>query len=58
MFTFEYRTGYYIHGYVDKPECKAQYSPSGYGYEWLKNCKSLHAAKIAITKHIKESNHV
>lgn len=58
MWTFEYRTGYYIHGYIDKPECQAQYSPSGHGCEWLKHCKSLHAAKIAITKHIKGSNNV
>lgn len=55
MWTFEYRTGYYIHGCVNKLECQAQHSPTGYGYEWLKNCKSLHAAKIAITKHIKEN---
>lgn len=47
--------GYYIQGYFAQPECIALYSPTGYGYEWRKECKSLHAAKLAITKHIKES---
>jgi hypothetical protein len=45
--------GYYINGYCDKGTCEVLYSPSGYGYEWRKVCKSLHAAKLAISKHIK-----
>lgn len=53
MWTIQYKPKYYISGTNDGPECRVQYSPSGYGYEWMKLCKSLQAAKIAITKHAK-----
>jgi hypothetical protein len=59
-----YRPGYYIQGHHDrtlqKEVISVSYSPSDYGHEWHKECKSLHAAKIAITKHMKskgETNH-
>lgn len=53
MWSTEYKPGYYIQGYCDKDECTAVYSPTGYGYEWIKQCKNIQAAKIAITKHVK-----
>jgi hypothetical protein len=53
MWSIEYRPGYYIQGYCDRDECTASHSPSGYGHDWIKTCKSSHAAKIAVTKHMK-----
>lgn len=57
MWTIPYK-GYYVQGYCNKPECVAMKSESGYGYEWRVLCKSLQAAKIAITKHIRENEHI
>lgn len=54
MWSQLYKGAYYIQGTFNKEACIALYSPTGYGYEWRKECKSLHAAKLAITKHIKE----
>ncbi len=48
MWTIEYK-GYFIHGYCDRVECMAML------LLWSKKCKSLHAAKLAITNHIKEN---
>lgn len=45
--------GYFINGVFTDDRCEVLYSPSGFGYEWRKECKSLVAAKLAITKHIK-----
>lgn len=50
MFTINYK-GFYIHGYIYKPECSVVF------YHYSKPTtvyKSLHAAKIAITKFLKE----
>ncbi len=44
MWTIKYK-GVYIHGYCDKQECKALSHVAG-----VLRFKSLHAAKIAITK--------
>jgi hypothetical protein len=49
MWTQTYK-GYFIHGYCDRAECRIQDPDT---LETIKTCKSLHAAKIAITKHIK-----
>jgi len=40
----------YIHGYVDKPECKVQFKS---GNAFLGTFKSERAAKLAITRFIK-----
>lgn len=54
FWTIRYKSDYYIMGNNAGPECRVQYSPTGYGYEWQALCVSLHAAKLAISKHIKE----
>lgn len=54
MWTKQYKPGYYLSGTLNGPETVALYSPTGFGYEWRKVCKNERAAKIAITKHIKE----
>lgn len=48
MWTIEYK-GSYIHGYCDKDDCKVQIYIGGGVYEEFR-CKSLHAAKLLITK--------
>ena len=48
MWTIEYKPGYYIHGYCDKPACKWQ----GPDYVVHHVC-SLRVAKEAIRKAIK-----
>ena len=58
MWPFQYRPGYYISGNFDSTSCTVIYSPTGYGNEWTKECKSVHAAKLAITKHVKENENV
>jgi hypothetical protein len=52
MNTIRYK-GYYIHINLQWPEVEAICSPSGYGYTWRRVFSSLHAAKCAITRHIK-----
>jgi hypothetical protein len=48
MFTKQYKPGYFIHGYCDRPECAWQ------GPDYIVHkAESIHAAKIAITKAIK-----
>lgn len=47
MFTISYK-GFYIHGYIDRPECSV--SPTYGGY--LGDFKSLHAAKCWITRQL------
>jgi hypothetical protein len=57
MQTIQYKSGYYIHvqTFGNKEELEVIYSPTGYGYKWRKTgIKSMHAAKLAISKHIKE----
>ena len=55
MWSKTYKTPfYYIQGTFQGNECVALYSPTGFGYEWRVVCKSEQAAKIAISKHIKE----
>lgn len=54
MWTTTYK-GYFIHGYCDKDECRVQKPHHPTQTYWEKACKSLHAAKLAITKHLKES---
>jgi hypothetical protein len=46
MFTIKYK-GWFIHGYIDKPECTVSLPKGGH---WA-TCKSLLAAKRLITKH-------
>lgn len=48
MFTIEYK-GWYIHGYIDKPECTVCL-PNGVTWERV---KSLQSAKRSITKAVK-----
>ena len=43
MWTIEYK-GIFIHGYFDRAECQI--------YKFKICCRSLHAAKIAITKRL------
>lgn len=50
MFTINYR-GFYIHSYCDKPECIIISEKDGL----IAQKKSLHAAKIAITKFLKST---
>lgn len=45
MFTIKYKN-WYINGHFDKPECTVCLPNGGI---W-RNCKSMHAAKIAISK--------
>lgn len=54
--TQEYKPGYYIQGtnQTGKEEIEVLYSPTGFGYEWKRQAKSLHSAKILITMHIKQ----
>jgi hypothetical protein len=54
--SFQYRPGYYIQesDLSGTKEITALYSPSGYGYEWRKECKTIAGAKRACTKHAKE----
>ena len=52
VFTLEYK-GYYIHGYASKPECFVNKPMKDGGVFKLGVYKSLQAAKIAITKHIR-----
>lgn len=49
MYTTKYK-GYYIHGYTNKPEVCWQ----DVDVSLFREAKSLHAAKLQITKHIKE----
>lgn len=55
MWTHQCKPGYYIQGSFDKETCTVLYSPSGFGYEWRKECKNLQAAKLAVSKHIREA---
>lgn len=50
MWSINYK-GYYIQGHCDREQCTALCSPTGFGHTWRTQCKSLHAAKLAITKH-------
>jgi hypothetical protein len=50
MFTTKYK-GFYIHGYFDKDQC---WFGSDTGYV-SPECKSMHAAKCAITKTIRNA---
>lgn len=45
MFTLKYKN-WYINGYIDRPDCFVCLPSGGL---WC-TCKSLHAAKIAISK--------
>lgn len=54
MWSKTYKEHYYIQGTFSGSECVALYSPSGFGYLWQKACKNERAAKIAISRHIKE----
>ncbi len=56
FWTIQYKPGYYISGNSSGPQCRACYSPNGTGYEWQALCVSAHAAKLAISKHIKENS--
>ena len=47
MFTKKYK-GFYINGYVDRPECTVVENGKGL----IGRCKSYRAAQIFITKHI------
>lgn len=47
MWTISYK-GFFIHGYCDKDECSI-----GGGHLTNVKRKSLHAAKMAITSHLK-----
>ncbi|GBG14521.1 uncharacterized protein NMK_2120 [Novimethylophilus kurashikiensis] len=49
MWTISYK-GLYIHGYCDKDVCRVTAAD---GMSIARNCKSLHAAKLAATKHLK-----
>lgn len=52
MWTIKYK-GFYIHGYVDKDECRVQ-APS----DWTfinRVCASLKSAKAFITRSIREN---
>jgi hypothetical protein len=49
MFTIEYK-GWFIHGYYDKPECRVMKLLKG--EQISVNCKSMHAAKMYITKQL------
>lgn len=49
MWTQSYK-GLYIHGYCDKDECRVV---TGNGQVVAPSCKSLHAAKLAVTRHLK-----
>lgn len=58
MFWSNKYKGYYISGKVENgiETIDVCASPTGYGYTWRKTgLKSLHAAKLAISKHIKEN---
>lgn len=46
MWTLNYK-GFYLHGYCDRPQIRIIGVPHGTG---SKECVSLHAAKIYITK--------
>lgn len=48
MFTHIYR-GCFIHGYIDRPQCRVQ----AYGIPPSKEFKSYRAAQLAITKAVK-----
>lgn len=53
MFTIRYRGTYYINGKFGTKECEVLHSPTGYGHTWRKTCKTVRAAKLAATKHLK-----
>jgi len=55
FWSINYKQDYSIQGSIlDRKETIiVLHSPSGYGYDWKRECKSVHAAKIAVTKHIK-----
>lgn len=55
MWTIKYKEQYYINGYCDKDKCIVVFIPKDFTDSWCKECKILHAAKLAITKHIKEN---
>lgn len=46
MFTIQYK-GFFIHGYCHKDECSFHAE-----FEIAERCKSLHAAKVRITRKI------
>ena len=48
--------GCYIQGHFDQDACQVLESPSGMGFIWKTTCKSMHAAKLAITRHLKASS--
>lgn len=48
MFTLNYK-GIHIHGYTDKSECRVQFVDT-----FGRTVKSLHAAKLYITKYLKQ----
>jgi hypothetical protein len=55
FWSISYKNDYFIQGSLvnGKETIVLLYSPSGYGYEWRQECKSLHAAKILASKHKK-----
>lgn len=54
MWSTKYK-GLYIQGCFGKSDCDVLESPTGFGYTWKTTCRSLHAAKLAITRRLKES---
>lgn len=52
MWSCKYK-GFYIQGSFGTDQVQALESPSGFGYVWRQGCRSLHAAKLAITRRLK-----
>lgn len=54
MWSCKYK-GFYIQGSFGVEQVDVLESPSGFGYVWRKECRSLHAAKLAVTRRLKDT---
>jgi hypothetical protein len=54
MWSIKYKEFFYIQGKFDTKECDVLYSPSGIGFAERWKSKSLHAAKISVTKYLRQ----
>jgi hypothetical protein len=54
MWSRKYK-GFYIQGSFGTSQCQVLESPTGFGYTWRQECRSEHAAKLAITRRLKTS---
>lgn len=54
MFTVEYKPGWFIHGYFDRPECYWLRTERGCGVYGTNKARTFIGAQRAISKQMKE----